>query len=372
MANSEKEVELQSRTITQLRGLAILGVVAIHATGPWLSSPLIKQPAIYSLILINQLSRFCVPMFFFITGYLYARKYDGPFDYARFLRQRFFSIGIPYLLWSSLYMMIRMMEGYSSYVGLNGLSILECYMKGSASGHLYFISALFQFYLCLPIIIGFWRMVRSVVNPTVLMSFCFGLFLMIYQWRITSLDTGAGPFLLSSDYLIVWWFPFIFLGFEWGRQSWAGRGWGIQWIAVILAIAFFLMNFECFFQYNQWSYYYSTFMTHVDCGAIATFLRPTAFIFAFFSIPMLTYLIQNQGIYLNLFDILGKYSFGIYLCHPLVNKCIKTLICLSGYQYTTALYTPWIYLVVGTGLTALLVHIMSKIRGMHWVFGTTR
>ena len=53
--------------------------------------------------LANGLLRFRIPILFAISGYLFARR-DGPEPHGRRVRRRLRTLGLPYLLWSGLWL----------------------------------------------------------------------------------------------------------------------------------------------------------------------------------------------------------------------------------------------------------------------------
>lgn len=75
--------------IDYLRGLAILGVVAIHTMG---AEYFIDNNFIYILYTnLDQLSAFSVPFFIFISGLVLTYNYgDIKLNYAEFIKRRLF------------------------------------------------------------------------------------------------------------------------------------------------------------------------------------------------------------------------------------------------------------------------------------------
>lgn len=59
-----------------------------------------------ALPLCEVLSRYSVPTFFFISGYglFYSHPLEKPLEYRSFIKKRFKSIGIPYVVTSLFYM----------------------------------------------------------------------------------------------------------------------------------------------------------------------------------------------------------------------------------------------------------------------------
>ena len=102
--------EYLSRKIKVLSLISIVAVVYIHAYNladryllPW--SPILDPPGINSFtqyFVANGLTRFAVPLFFAISGFLYFRNLTpDPTGFAEKFIKRLGTIGVPYLLWSA-------------------------------------------------------------------------------------------------------------------------------------------------------------------------------------------------------------------------------------------------------------------------------
>ena len=146
--NSDSKPWLAS--IEYIRGVSMLGVVAIHTGSQYLL--LNPTPNIHLVALFEIVSRFSVPIFFFVSafGLFYRMDLNAPFAYGNFLRRRFKAVLIPYLLWSTLYIV------HDNYV--NGWQLFpefdyaaEIYFFGLAKYHLYFLVILIWFYLLMPL-----------------------------------------------------------------------------------------------------------------------------------------------------------------------------------------------------------------------------
>ena len=136
-------------SIEYIRGVSMLGVVAIHTGSQYLLNP---TPNIHLVALFEIVSRFSVPIFFFISafGLFYRMNLAEPFSYGNFLRRRFKAVLIPYLIWSTLYLV------HDNYI--NGWQLFpdsdyaaEIYFFGLAKYHLYFLVILIWFYLLMPL-----------------------------------------------------------------------------------------------------------------------------------------------------------------------------------------------------------------------------
>ena len=136
-------------SIEYIRGVSMAGVVAIHTGSQYLLNP---TPNIHLVALFEVVSRFSVPIFFFISafGLFYRMNFSEPFAYGKFLRRRFKAVLIPYLLWSTFYLLHdNHFYGYQLFPDFDYAA--EIYFFGLAKYHLYFLVILIWFYLLMPL-----------------------------------------------------------------------------------------------------------------------------------------------------------------------------------------------------------------------------
>lgn len=139
-------------SIEYIRGVAMLGVVAIHTGSQYLL--LNPTPNVHLVALFEIVSRFSVPIFFFVSafGLFYRMDLSEPFDYGKFLRRRFKAVLVPYLLWSTFYIVHdNWYHGWQLFPDFDYAT--EIYFFGLAKYHLYFMVILIWFYLLMPAMI---------------------------------------------------------------------------------------------------------------------------------------------------------------------------------------------------------------------------
>ena len=155
------------RQILLLRGLAILAVVANHATGwafvamfwwthRYAAAPVpdygqMGSPTYWSLMAINQVSLFSVPAFLMISG-LSAGYSIGSGPLAsdwRLVRSRLGFLLGPYLLWSLILIGIDAVLG----VVLSPAEYVRRLLEGRVTEAYYFVPLLAQFYLLSPLVV---------------------------------------------------------------------------------------------------------------------------------------------------------------------------------------------------------------------------
>lgn len=181
---------MRNTIIDNLRGICMLGVIAIHI------GSLALAPNSFTLyVILEILSRYSVPAFFFISGYGLActdkallRK-DGSFSYAEFLKKRLRGAGLPYLSWSLFYLFYFWLILPPGYVSWNPLHLAFVIFFGLGCYHLYFMVILLWFYGSYPL----WRKLLQLINKYSIelglaLLFCFQL---AFNWWTT--HPGINP-----------------------------------------------------------------------------------------------------------------------------------------------------------------------------------
>ena len=97
-----------------LRVIAILGVLCIHVAAPYVTMYL-KLPNIQwqASVVLNGLVRWCVPIFFMVSGALLLGRKEEPL--TNFFKKRANRILIPFIIWSIGYYIWRQFFWYDGY-----------------------------------------------------------------------------------------------------------------------------------------------------------------------------------------------------------------------------------------------------------------
>ena len=150
----------RNKLIDNLRGICMLGVIAIHAGS---SIAVSASPNVHIYMLFEVLSRYSVPAFFFISGYGLFVSYNlyQKLDYIPYLKKRFKSVGLPYVVWSILYLLYYQFVTPGS-VGWSPFDLFSTLFFGLASYHIYFMVILLWFYILFPC----WRMLLKFMQKT--------------------------------------------------------------------------------------------------------------------------------------------------------------------------------------------------------------
>lgn len=135
--------------IEYIRGISMLGVIGIHVGSQYVQNPAAN---IHLLALLEIVTRFSVPIFFFISafGMFYNMDLQAPFVYKDFLKRRMKTVLIPYVVWSLFYI-LHYVASTGDASPLNPFTIGFDLFFGTASYQLYFMVILLWFYLMMPL-----------------------------------------------------------------------------------------------------------------------------------------------------------------------------------------------------------------------------
>lgn len=176
---------MRNHIVDNFRGICMLGVIAIHI------GSLALAPNNFTLyVLLEVLSRYSVPTFFFISGYgLFCNFNKEKYSYLTFIKKRFQSVGVPYITWSLLYLFYFWLILPPDYISWNPLHLGFTLFFGLGCYHLYFMVILLWFYLCFPL----WKfMTEKITLKNVTLSIT-GMFIFQIAFNYWTTHPGINP-----------------------------------------------------------------------------------------------------------------------------------------------------------------------------------
>ncbi|MDU1442513.1 MAG: acyltransferase [Clostridium cochlearium] len=292
-AKREKIIEMDI-----LRAICALAVVIIHTSGYTLINSAEGSVSYNVSLSLNQIARFSVPLFLFLSGLGLGISYKKDESYFKFLRKRVFKIIPPYILWGSLYLiLIQKNYDYKTWG--------ELFLKGDkVFYHLYYIPLIMTLYIIFPILYPLFKRIEGVII-SLLISLGVTYFAHYYNVPDLTLD------IFSKRNAIFWNVYFIsgvYISKEVNNLIRRTKTHKVK-IVVILIICVICLIGESFIGLNTGkSLDYST-----------TFIRPSVMIYSY--IVMLyvfskTY--NKKSILVKILGEISKSSFSIYLIHPMV------------------------------------------------------
>ncbi|MCH3914690.1 MAG: acyltransferase [Acidaminococcaceae bacterium] len=333
-----------------LRGICMLGVVAIHIGGFVMDS---ATPSINIFLLFEVLSRYSVPTFFLISGYglFYAYPLEQPLSYGKFLLKRLWTIGLPYLLFSLFYIYYIDL----CYPDPHTWDFEEIIFKlsfGTACYHIYFLVILIWFYICFPL----WRWLMRIMEKVSLkVSLPILLFLQLGLYKFSSHFWNYPDWVIAQDWIynlcqyrlnylpLFYLFVFMLGGiiarhYKQFRKIITGHG-------IILTLLFLASS-----AFNSWIFYRHTYKWGMD-------LEDTVNILQQLSAPGLVYTVTAFFFFAWLLSkksaenchwlrAISQRSFLIYLVHPWIMDSLLFQLADMGYPLNKIPILPYYAVVI--------------------------
>jgi len=309
--------------------ISILSVVLIHTTGDALNyfSPYSFTYKFFYLI-YSQAS-FAVPVFIFVSGFVlfyryYGQKFSLLEEGVSFYKKRIWDIAVPYLLFSFIYFIVdnfnKLSISDSKTIAVN---YIKAVLTGSAHTHLYYMLVIIQFTVLFPFFIKLLntKVFKDRALLWVIVGFlCQIAYVYLNRYYIVNIHNIPNIFHKTGSLFISYLF-YYFLGAFFGVHfhrikaiALGNKGLSILLLLLWAVIGIYYAQI-CYrgFVLNKWAAssafdYGWLLLNTLSIGL----LMVLAFIFYSFN--------EQQGGLSRLISQLSKYSFGIYLIHPLILK----------------------------------------------------
>ena len=341
--------------IEYIRGISMLGVIGIHVGSQYLSNP---TPNPHLVALFEVATRFSVPIFFFISafGLFYHFDLKEPFSYVDFMKRRFKTVLVPYLVWSLFYILHYTFLYHDTSL-LRPFTAAYYLFFGLCSYQLYFMVILLWFYLLMPLWIAILR-------------------------RITPLNLSL---LLIAQIAFDYWSSFIFNPY--GIENWLLKAfmvnrlnyWVMHYFFIFLLGGWLAINYKAFLRFMEkrrpeiimffWvslaallGYYYyllsAKHYTAIEGINTAHQLCPAGIFYtiaaSLFFFTIFTY--QRYPDKLNpLLSLLGRHSYFAYLAHPIAITYLSMLFERCGIIMTAPAAIVFYILIAVTAVTAAVI-----------------
>ncbi|MBR1396182.1 MAG: acyltransferase [Selenomonadaceae bacterium] len=356
MANTKKQ---RLPAIEYIRGISMLGVIGIHVGSQYMMNP---SANVHLLALFEIVTRFAVPIFFFISafGLFYNLDINKNFDYIDFMQRRFKTVLIPYLVWSAFYLIH---DNFFYGVGLPDLFyLIKVLFFGLAKYQLYFLVLLLWFYLLMPI----WIDLVRIMTPFKLVV------LLIFQVAFNHFSSFNMDFImfiynLPENSLLKWFLMY--------RLNY----WILHYIFIFILggyVAVHIKSFMTFMKQNDISicmffmisltallthYYLILYVQHLTPEAavntahqlspagIAYTITASVFYFTIFTFNDFSNALKS------VLSFFGKHSYFAYLFHPFIISWLELLLQSSGRIMTASIAIIFYIAVVTLSIFAAVI-----------------
>ncbi len=275
-----------------LRGLAILGVVAIHSSSAGLRFS-DNSLNFHFTVLWRQLINFSVPLFIAISGYFLAKKSMAHVDkYFTFLKKQIPRVYVPYFFWSIAWLVLAILTQNQSI-------IRELYelVTFQSSGPYYFIALIIQYYILLPILkrlANIKGLVFSIITSIVMSGVIF------YIRYFTNISL---PLIVYAGNFVTW-IMFFVLGLYLGSSASINIS---NKLLISLTLVFYSLScIESYVLYEM----------SQQAESAVTAVKASSFMY---SLVLIVFLFKNHNIIKSkVLKSIGEISFGVYLIHMFV------------------------------------------------------
>lgn len=355
METKRKTVYLNN--IALLRTFAILIVVLGHSMivyqYSWgIYTPFVKSSFFNSIK--TYIDTFQMPLFIFISGYMYyyCKKECGKYNiFSLFTFDKVKRLLIPYICVAFIYVLpIRMMTDYSGYRGYNMLEIIYKYIiTGVDVGHLWYLLAIFEIFIV-------FYLFESTINKIGLpASFIIIAGANIISYKFTDI------FQISSS---IHYFMFFYLGYIIRKyENTFVKGFKGRNNAVLIVGTFILQSLFLILSIKI-----------SNINLIHTLLKNSIYLMCCISVTIFYFLVLSsisakyKGLNNNkVLKYLDKESFSIYLFHsPIIYIVLKYI---SDKNISPFLVVPSMFIIILCGSLGIS-YVIKKTRILKFIIGS--
>jgi surface polysaccharide O-acyltransferase-like enzyme len=303
--------------------MAVLTIHATHDNEVLFNQNHIFFSSSFAGVILNQIARFCVPVFVLLSGYGLTKKYGRVHPKKinipwalDFYQKRFLKIGIPFFFWTVV--ILFWFDRFSfegslfNIIWSNTLILLKYLFVYGADYHFYFFTIILECYLLYPIILKF----RS---P--LLLFLSGIIHLMYIFpEDFSRYTGVSLYLFPSSFP-VYWLLYFYMGILSAEKGIESR---IKSMPLIPLISIGLLALSyVIYEYGIRSFGESNpdFYNHFNRLSVLTY----SLLFWISFIRMDAYfenLIKSRN-HIKITGIFSGLSFGVYIYHTMILRVLN-------------------------------------------------
>ncbi|WP_125153602.1 acyltransferase [Clostridium rectalis] len=291
---------MSSKRIVELdlaRAIAVIGVVVIHGSAYALRESVNGGTAYNISIILNQLSRFSVPLFVLMSGVGLSLSYKKEKGYIYFLIHRLGKILPLYIIWSVVYLTL-VNKDFNYSLWINKI------IKGDrVFYHLYYMPMIIKLYLVFPLLYSFMKRRAGLFISFLITA---GVTFSAHYYNVPNLQLDF----FQKRNTIFWFFYFVLGVFISSNitsiiDKIRSHKKMVAFISFISSVGIIL---ECHISLN----------TDKSLDYATTFIRPSIIVYSVVFSAFLVILKIKSKFLLKFLKNISNNSYVIYLSHPLV------------------------------------------------------
>ena len=349
-----------------IRILTFASVIGVHTTSHTVGDDDVPLHILLALL------HFTREPFFWITGFVLMWSYfHKPLPMRKFWPRRFLLVGVPYLVWSFIYMLIYDYPRTHADPSVGGFIIdyIRVVLTGDAWYHLYFLIVTMQVYLLVPVIA--WLVKRALKQQLVILALAAIVQMALLGWYHYFPHVLPGFLKYDGQYCFSYTF-FILAGAvcaDHGEEflAWIARNRGKVGLITLGCAAVYMVVFVI------------QLLTGASLYSAGTPVQPAMVVWGvgiglgFAALGSLWSEKRREGTLMaRAVDTATDRSFGIFLVHPLI---LWTLLWVGDEWFAKTLPEGWLtlasYLIVVLGSIGV-TEVLRRSPASLWFTGRPR
>ena len=331
--------------LDNVRVLATIAVIILHVSAPILYGyGKISKESWFIANFYDGMVRFCVPVFFMLSGALLLSK---DYELSYFLKKRFWRIIPPLIFWSLIYTFYDFfLVGEKDVTILEFINIIIRNVFKGSSYHLWFVYTLLGLYLFIPILR---KWIKDSKNKDILYFLIIWLVTIIYSIPYFKRYLPEIPLSNFAGYI-----GYLVLGYYLINLTIKNKYIPIIFIIIGLSITIY-GTYYLTYKNNEFSEYFYGYLTpNVILTSIGIFLLLKVFI------------IKSQRIK-NVISFFSNQSFGIYLVHVLILRLLN--IVEINWEFTSPIISIPLIALICFLLSSITIYLLRKIKYGNYISG---
>lgn len=331
--------------LDNVRVISTIAVIILHVSAPILYKYGEISEEIWNIgNFYDGMVRFCVPVFFMLSGALLLSK---DYELIYFLKKRFWRIIPPLIFWSLIYIFYDyVFVGEKSLTLIKFIKMVITNIFYGSKFHLWFVYTLLGLYLFIPILR---KWIKNSSNKEILYFLIIWFITIIYSLPYSKTYLPNIPLTNFSGYI-----GYLVLGYYLSNLTIKNKYMPILFIIIGTGITIY-GTYYLTHKNNEFSGYFYGYLTpNVLLSSIGVFLILKSFI------------IKNKRIK-NLIAFLSNKSFGIYLVHILILTLLNKI--GINWKFANPIISIPVTSVICILISSLTIYLLQKTKYGNYISG---